>query len=140
MAEVKVMVNGKAVEAEATFCDGYYFINMTGQAISVDKEDGTAITIPDSGLPKLETTFDIFAERTEGKTEFVEMYTSGPNLNNVPVVIGSSLYIFLLTEEDAVKVSATKFVPEVKIFANHVYVLLAEKDGDDHHYATISKI
>lgn len=137
---VKAMVNGKAVDAETEFFDGYYFINMTGHEISIDKEDGAAITIPDSGLPKLEATFDIFAKKTEGKTEFVEMIASGPRLNNVPVVIGPSLHIFLLTKEDAVKVSATEFVPEDKIFANHAYVLLAEKDGDDHHYAAISKI
>ena len=114
---------------------------MTGSNISIDKEDESILTIPDSGLPKLEATFEVLGRTTEGGTKLVETITTGPKLKNVPVVIGpSSLCIFLLTKEDAIKVSATKFVSNTKIFSTHAYVLVGRKDGNDHHYAGISKI
>ena len=119
MAEVKVMVNDKVIEAEAAFCGGYFLINMTGDCISLDKEDGETITVPVSGLPKLEIAFEALA-RTEGGTELVEMLTAGPKLKNVPVVIEpSSLCMFLFTKEDAIKVAATKYAPGTKVFSNH---------------------
>ena len=143
MVEVKVMVNDKVIEAEAGFCGGYYLINMTGDCISLDKEDGETITVPVSGLPKLEIAFEASA-KTEGGTELVEMLTTGPKLKNVPVVIEpSSLVMFLFTKEDAIKVAATRYTPGTKVFSNHAYVLLAGKGGDDqhcYHYAGISKI
>lgn len=143
MAEVKVMVNDKMIVAEAAFCGGHFLINMTGDCISLDKEDGEVITVPVSGLPKLEIAFEALA-RTEGGTELVEMLTACPKLKNVPVVIEpSSLCIFLFTKEDAIKVAATKYAPGTKVFSNYAYVLLAGKGGDDqhcYHYAVISKI
>ena len=143
MAEVKVMVNDKMIVAEAAFCGCYFLINMTGDCISLDKEDGETITVPVSGLPKLEIAFDVLA-RTEGGTELVEMLTAGPKLKNVPVVIDPSpMYMFLFTKEDAIKVAATKYASGTKVFSNHAYVLLAGKGGDDqhcYHYAGISKI
>ena len=143
MAELKVMVNDKMIVAEAAFCGGYFLINMTGDCISLDKEDGETITVPVSGLPKLEIAFEALAT-TEGGTELIEMLTAGPKLKNVPVVIDPSpMYIFLFTKEDAIKVAATKYAPGTKVFSNHAYVLLAGKGGDDnhcYHYAGISKI
>ena len=143
MAELKVMVNDKVIVAEAAFCGGYFLINMTGDCISLDKEDGETITVPVSGLPKLEIAFEALAT-TEGGTELIEMLTAGPKLKNVPVVIDpSQMYIFLFTKEDAIKVAATKYAPGTKVFSNHAYVLLAGKGGDDnhcYHYAGISKI
>lgn len=145
MAEVKVIVNDKMIVAEAAFCGGYFLINMTGDCISLDKEDGETITVPVSGLPKLEIAFEALTRtRTEGRTKLVEMITAGPKLKNVPVVIDPSpMYIFLFTKEDAIKVAATKYASDTKVFSNHAYVLLAGKGGDDQHcfhYAGISKI
>ena len=111
MAEVKVIVNDKMIVAEAASCGSYFLINMTGDCISLDKEDGETITVPVSGLPKLEIAFEALVRtRTEARTKLVEMITAGPKLKNVPVVIDPSpMYIFLFTKEDAIKVAATKY-------------------------------